>query len=68
VITLAGGEVVEKTGLMALAGAVKEIDAGTISPGERVLCCLTSGISDADGKAVPERVIESLDDLDGGSP
>jgi threonine synthase len=67
-ITLAGGEVVEKTGLMALAGAVKEIDAGTISTGERVLCCLTSGISDADGKAVPERVIESLDDLDGGSP
>ena len=67
-ITVSGGEVVEKTGLIALAGVLKEINAGTISAGSRVLCCLTSGESDADGKAVPEKVITTLDDLGGGRP
>jgi len=62
-ITVRGGEVVEKTGLISLAGTLKEIDSGKIAKGNKVLCCLTSGISEADGMAKPERRISSLDDL-----
>lgn len=53
-ITTNNEEVVEKTGLIALAGTLKEIDKGSITKGSKVLCCLTSGISEADGKAEPE--------------
>jgi hypothetical protein len=53
-ISMKDGEVIEKTGLLALAGTLKEIDRGTIEPGSRVLCCLTSGVSDADNRAEPE--------------
>ena len=62
-ITLNNGEVVEKTGLIALAGTLKEIDKGKMSKGSKVLCSLTSGISEADGKAKPELRIFSSDDL-----
>ncbi len=57
-ITLRDREVVEKTGLISLAGTLKEIDGGTIASGSRVLCCITSGMSGADGKAQPEFVIK----------
>ena len=63
-ITLNNGEVIEKTGMIALAGTLKEIDQGNIAQGERVLCSLTSGISEADGKAKPDLIISSSDDLD----
>jgi|GEM_PF-677452 len=62
-ITLAEGEVVEKTGLIALAGTLREIDNCQISKGSRVLCCLTSGISEADGRATPELGISHSDDI-----
>ena len=62
-ITVRGGEVIEKTGLISLAGTLKEIDRGRIAKGSKVLCCLTSGISEADGKAKPELRISSSDDL-----
>jgi threonine synthase len=62
-ITVKGGEVIEKTGLISLAGTLKEIDRGRIAKGSKVLCCLTSGISEADGKAKPELRISKLDDL-----
>jgi threonine synthase len=65
-ITLNNGEVVEKTGLIALAGALKEIDNGMIAKGSKVLCCLTSGISEADGKAKPEITISSLGEISKG--
>jgi len=65
-ITLNNGEVVEKTGLMALTGALKEIDNGMIAKGSKVLCCLTSGISEADGKAKPEITISSLGEISKG--
>lgn len=65
-ITVAEGEVVEKTGLIALAGTLKEIDNCQIAKGSKVLCCLTSGISEADGKANPELRILSSDDIDKG--
>ena len=60
-ITLKNGEIVEKTGLMALFGAMKAIDKGTISKGSSVLCCLTSGMREADGKAEPEYNITDLE-------
>ncbi len=66
-ITLHNGEVVEKTGLIALAGTMMAIDEGEISKGSKVLCALTSGISEADGKAKPEMRISTLDDLTGSS-
>jgi len=48
------GEVIEKTGLIAIAGVLKEISRGKIAEGSRVLCCLTSGARTGDGKAKPE--------------
>jgi threonine synthase len=65
-ITLNNGEVAEKTGLIALAGTLKEIDKGNIAKRSKVLCCLTSGISEADGKAKPEITISSLDEIGKG--
>jgi threonine synthase len=62
-ITLRDGEVVEKTGLLSLAGTLKEIDNGNISADARVLCCLTSGITTADGRAEPEYEVKSLEDM-----
>ena len=52
--------IVEKTGLIALAGVFKAIDDGAVCKGSRLLWCLTSGISDADGLAQPEYRIRSL--------
>jgi threonine synthase len=60
VITVKNGEVTEKTGLIALAGTLKNIDDGYIEKGSKVLCCLTSGISNADGKVEPEYRITDL--------
>ncbi len=54
------GALREKTGLIALAGTLKEIDAGTIRKGSRVLWCLTSGVSHADGDAKAEFNISGL--------
>ena len=48
------GEVVERTGLIALAGALKAISENRVARGSRVLCCLTSGTRPGDGKAVPD--------------
>lgn len=62
-ITVIDREVVEKTGLIALAGTLKEIDNGTIAKGSKALCCLTSGMSSADGKTKPEYRIPSLDSM-----
>ncbi|MBN1832569.1 MAG: hypothetical protein JW896_10710 [Deltaproteobacteria bacterium] len=61
VITTNEKEVLEKTGLLALAGTIKAIDQGRIPKGKKVLCCLTSGVSQADGKAEPEYRISRLD-------
>lgn len=54
------GALREKTGLIALVGTLKEIDAGTIRKGSRVLWCLTSGVSHADGGAKAEFNISGL--------
>jgi hypothetical protein len=57
------GAVLDKTGLMALVGAMKAIEAGGIAAGSRVLCCLTSGMSDSDGRAEPEAVVAGEQDV-----
>lgn len=62
-ITLKGGEVIEKTGLISLAGASKEIARGRIARGSKILCALTSGISEADGKAEPELRLSALEEI-----
>lgn len=55
------GDVVEKAGLIALTGTVKEIDNGLIKEGSNVLCCLTGGMSAANGQAKPEYRINDVD-------
>ena len=61
-ITLRTGEILEKTGMIAVVGTLKAIDAGTIPAGSSVLCCLTSGASPADGGAQPELIVHSAQD------
>lgn len=62
-ITLRDGEVLEKTGLLSIAGTLKEIDNGNISTGSRVLCCLTSGMTRADDRAEPEYEVKTLESM-----
>ncbi len=62
-IATRSGQVVEKTGLLALAGTLKAIDEGIIRAGESVLCCLTGGAGEADGRARPELVIRDAGDV-----
>jgi threonine synthase len=62
-ISLRSGAIIEKTGLIALAGTLKAINAGLIAPGSRVLCFLTSGVSRADGCAKPEAVVRTAADV-----
>jgi threonine synthase len=60
-ITVRDGDVLEKAGLIALAGTLKEIDNGLIKEGRNVLCCLTGGMSAANGQAEPEYRINDVD-------
>jgi hypothetical protein len=62
-ITLKAGQVIEKTGIIALVGTLKAIDAGTIAVGSNVLCCLTSGVCEADGLAQPELTVRNSQDI-----
>ena len=62
-ISLSSGQVIEKTGMIALAGTLKAIDSGTIEAGSSVLCCLTSGVSAADGQAQPELTVQNARDV-----
>jgi hypothetical protein len=49
--------------LISLAGTLKAIDNGYLAAGSRVLCCITSGMTEADGRAEPEFVIRDPDIL-----
>ncbi len=62
-IAVTSGQVIEKTGMLALAGTLKAIDAGIIRAGDSVLCCLTGGVSGADGRARPEIVVRDAPDV-----
>jgi threonine synthase len=67
-IALRGGEVIEKAGLMALAGTLREIAAGRIQEGSRVLVCLTGGTAPADGRVKPERHVAAAEALSAAPP
>lgn len=56
-ISVYDNEVIEKAGLTAIAGVYKEIDNGLIKKEDKVLCCLSGGISRADRKTIPEYTI-----------
>jgi threonine synthase len=57
-------EIMEKAGIMALAGTLAAIDAGTIRKGETVLSFFTGGAGVFSGReAVPECLIRREDDL-----
>jgi hypothetical protein len=58
-----GGEVLEKTGLIALAGTFKGIRNKEIAGGSKVLCCLSSGTYEVDGKAQPEYRVSGVEHL-----
>ena len=62
-VTMRSGKILEKTGMIAVVGTLKAIDAGKIPVGSRVLCCLTSGVSAADGGAKPEMIVRSRKDV-----
>jgi hypothetical protein len=62
-ITLRAGRILEKTGLIALAGTLKAIDTGLVEGGAKVLCCLTSGVSGADDLARPEVTVRDEKDV-----
>jgi hypothetical protein len=55
------GEIVETTGLLALTGALKEIAAGRVPAGSRMMVCLTSGTGRPDGKVVPDMWVEECE-------
>jgi hypothetical protein len=59
-ITLRDGEIIEKTGLISLVGVLKAIDEKIIAKGARVLCSLSSGVSEADGRAKPDIAIADM--------
>ena len=57
-------EIMEKAGIMALAGTLEAIDEGTIRPGETVASFFTGGAGDFSGhEGVPECLITQEDDL-----
>jgi threonine synthase len=62
-ITRRGGAILERTGIIALVGALREIEQGRIPRGSSVLCCLTSGTGHSDGEAVAEVAVDDLDAL-----
>ncbi len=62
-IGLRSGRVIEKAGLLALAGTLKAIDAGVVRAPESVLCCLTGGVTGADGSARPQRLVRDARDV-----
>jgi hypothetical protein len=55
--------VLEKAGLMALAGTLREIESGRIAPGSRVLVCVTGGTARPEGTVAATRwADEELED------
>jgi threonine synthase len=64
-LTRVNGQILERAGLLAGAGALKAISKGRIPQGATVLCALTGGAGAAPSKPVrPERCITLEDDLD----
>src|SRR5262249_47556161 len=60
-IATVDGEVLEKTGLLGLAGTLKHVEAGRICAGARVLVCLTGGTAWPRRPATPESYLRSAE-------
>ncbi|MBF0098271.1 MAG: pyridoxal-phosphate dependent enzyme [Magnetococcales bacterium] len=54
----------EKAGLLAMAGLIKEIDQGTISAGSRVLCSITGGSRQIFNSAIPDYLIDHISQVE----
>jgi hypothetical protein len=63
-IAALNGEVIEKTGMITLAGVFKAIRNGQITGGSRVLACITSGVRRSATASVPSRRLADLDSLE----
>jgi len=61
-VTLREGKVLEKAGLMALAGTLREIESGRIAPGSRVLVCVTGGTARPEGPVAATRWADEMED------
>ena len=61
------GEVVEKTGLMALVGTLREIASGRVVAGSRVLVCLTGGTARPEAGLTPDHRLSGVG-VEGGPP
>jgi len=59
-----GPDIIDRTGLIALAGVLKEIGAGSIATHSRVLVCLTSGVRPAYQAPMPSARLTDLDGID----
>jgi len=61
-ITRIGGKIVEKSGLIALIGALKLIDSARIRIGSNVLVSVTGGTANGKrGDYIPERILNKCD-------
>lgn len=63
-IGVRGDEVIEKAGLIALLGTLKQIEKGDVPAGSRVLVCLSGGTAQPDGLAVPDVRISSASEIE----
>jgi hypothetical protein len=63
-ITIQDGQVLEKAGMLCLAGTLDQIDRGRIESGCKILWCLTGGMSEGNGQAKPDYRISDLESLE----
>jgi hypothetical protein len=66
-IATVDGEVLEKTGLLGLAGILNQVETGRIQPGTRVLVCLTGGTARPRRSARPESYVRAAEAPDTGA-
>ncbi len=68
VLTQRDGELVEKAGMVAITGLIKQIDAGAVEAGSRVLCSVSGGTRKIDAISQPLAFIDSPEEVDRVSP
>jgi len=68
VLTQRDGELVEKAGMVAITGLIKQIDAGAIEPGSRVLCSVSGGTRKIGAVSQPLAFIGAPEEVDRWTP
>jgi hypothetical protein len=63
-ISIQDGQVLEKAGMLCLAGTLDQIDRGRIESGCKILWCLTGGMSEGNGQAKPDYRISDVESLE----